>query len=109
MLGPATVTVAAHLGTTGDWILGAAHTMRSNLLNQPAGVVPVGRIKHPHQSEKAVITTIARPRDLRAGSEGLPIAVQITGRPWQENRCWLPYRPLKKDLGLSHLPVAPRA
>ena len=25
MLGPATVTVAAHLGTTGDWILGAAH------------------------------------------------------------------------------------
>ena len=109
MLGPATVTVAAHLGTTGDWILGAAHTMRSNLLNQPAGVVPVGRIKHPPSIRESSDHYDRKAATFEAGSEGLPIAVQITGRPWQENRVLVAMQAIEESLSLSHLPVAPRA
>lgn len=108
MLGPATVTVAAHLGTTGDWVLGAAHTMRSNLLNQPAGVLPVGRIEHPPVVREGRDHYDRKAAAFEAGSRGLPIAAQITGRPWQENVVLTAMQAIEEGLALSHLPVDPR-
>ena len=108
MLGPATVTVAAHLGTTGDWVLGAAHTMRSNLLNQPAGVVPVGRINDPPSVRGSSDHYDRKAAKFETDSAGLPIAVQITGRPWQENIVLSAMQAIEEDLGLSHLPTDPR-
>ena len=61
--------------------------MLYNFLNFPAGVVPVSRVR-AGEGERAE----QRDRlDRRAaavvrGSEGLPLAVQIVARPWQEER-----------------------
>ena len=86
LLVPPTVTPAAILGETGDWSLGAWQTMRFNLLDLPAGVVPAGRV----QPQEAVARqTQQDDLDKKAArfernSVGLPLAVQIVGRPWSD-------------------------
>ena len=49
LIGPPTVTPAALPRETGDWSLGAWHTMRYNLVDFPAGVVPVSRVRADEQ------------------------------------------------------------
>lgn len=86
VLGPATVSPPALVRETGDWALGAVHTMRGNVLDLPSGVQPVTvvRAEDPPRAEPADRLE-RKAAAFEAGAVGLPIAVQITSRPWEEH------------------------
>lgn len=87
LLAPPTVTPAAIPDETGDWSLGAWHTMRYNILDLPAGVVPVSRVRPEETRRPAPKDRLDKKAALfETGSEGLPVAVQVVGRPWEEDR-----------------------
>jgi fatty acid amide hydrolase len=86
LLCPPTVTPAALLGETGDWSLGAWQTMRFNLLDLPAGVLPAGRVTEQEAVGRSepVDRLDAKAARFESGSQGLPLAVQLVGRPWSD-------------------------
>ena len=86
LIGPPTVTPAALPRETGDWSLGAWHTMRYNLLDFPAGVVPVSRVRADEQHREDARDRLDRKAaTFEQGSAGLPVCAQIIGRPWEEH------------------------
>ena len=87
LLAPPTVTPAALLGETGDWSLGAWHTMRYNVLDLPAGVVPVSRVRADETTRPAPADRLEKKAArFEQGSAGLPVCVQVVGRPWEEDK-----------------------
>lgn len=85
VLCPAFPTVAPQHRSTHDFALGAVYAMRYNILNLPAGVVPVTSARdddalRPEGGDRLD----AKARSIEAGSTGLPVAVQIVGRPYRE-------------------------
>jgi fatty acid amide hydrolase len=109
VLGPPTVTPAAHLGETHDWSLGAWHTMRWNLLDQPAGVVPVTTVRADEQTRAEAVDRLdAKAAKFDAGSAGLPVGVQVIGRPWEEDRVLAVMRAIEAGVrGSAGFPVTP--
>lgn len=85
---PAFPTAAMEHEKSRDVILGAEYAMRYNLLNLPAGVAPVTQVRSvetaripvgkPDRIEQAMI-------DNEAGSKGMPIGVQVVGKPYAEH------------------------
>jgi fatty acid amide hydrolase len=65
-----------------------AYTLLYNLLGYPAGVVPLTRVRPGEESERVPgrddVERAAQA--VEQGSAGLPIAVQIVARPWQEHK-----------------------
>lgn len=87
VLGPPTVTPPALPRETGDWSLGAWHTMRYNLLDLPAGVVPVSRVRPDEQQRAELGDRLDRKAaTFEEHSAGLPVCAQIIGLPWEEHR-----------------------
>jgi fatty acid amide hydrolase len=86
ILCPATATPAALLGETGDFTPAASYSTRYNVLNLPAGVVPVTRV-HAGETTRTLLLDRVDRRAARfeKDSEGLPIAVQLVGRPFRED------------------------
>lgn len=85
VLGPATATPAALRDETHDWALGAWHTMRWNVLDLPAGVVPVTRVRAAEATPRTGGDRLDRKAGtFETGSTGLPIAAQVIGRPGGE-------------------------
>jgi len=87
LIGPSTVTPAALHRETGDWALGAWHTMRYNLLDLPAGVLPITLV----QEDETVRADLVDRLDKKAAmfeqdSVGMPVAAQIVGKPWRESQ-----------------------
>jgi fatty acid amide hydrolase len=85
---PPHATPALPHGASRDFSLGGALSMRFNLLNFPAGVVPVTRVRAEEQlraNPKGRLEQAAARVD--AGSAGLPVGVQIVARPWREDVC----------------------
>ncbi len=70
-----------HLATAGSYCYWA------NVLGVPAGVVPVTRVRPDEQHERGggrdAVDRAAAAVD--AGSVGLPVGVQVAGRPWRED------------------------
>ncbi len=86
LVGPPTVTPAAIPGETHDWSAGAWHTMRYNLLDLPAGVVPVSTVRDDEQVRGDLVDRLdKKAARFEAGSAGLPVAAQIIARPWEEH------------------------
>ena len=87
LLCPAFATPAVPHGLTRDFVVAGAHSMLFNTVQFPAGVVPVGTVR-----ANEILRPGARGRlETRAAevdrqSAGLPIAVQLVARPWQESR-----------------------
>jgi Asp-tRNA(Asn)/Glu-tRNA(Gln) amidotransferase A subunit family amidase len=73
-------------GKTVHYLDAWSYTEFFNLLGNPAAVVPVGR-----------------------SSEGLPIGVQIVGRPWEEEQVLFAAAALEKECGAWRIPPTAKA
>ena len=77
---------AMPLGTSGDLTLSLSYAFRYVMLNFPAGVVPVTRVK-----EGEAVRLFPRDRleiacaSAEQESEGLPVGVQVAARPYRED------------------------
>lgn len=86
VLCPATATPAPLLGQTGDFTPAVVYTTRYNVLNLPAGVVPVSRVQPGETERKTLLDRVDRKAALfEKHSEGLPLSVQLVGRPFRED------------------------
>ena len=83
---PAQLTAAVTHGMGKDFVLSFAYSARYNLLNLPAGVVPVTRVR-PGETARSQVEDRVDRRAAAAedGSEGLPVGVQVVARPWRED------------------------
>lgn len=106
VLGPATMTPPALPRRTHDWSIGAWATMRYNVLDRPAGVVPVTHVR-PGETVRTVLEDRidTRAAEFEAGSVGLPIAVQVAGRPWEEHLVMAALRAI--EAGAADRPITP--
>jgi fatty acid amide hydrolase len=87
VLCPASPVPAVTHGATADLGVLGATTILYNLLGYPAGVVPWTAVR-PDEAEPgpAVRGRAARRlREVVAGSAGLPMGVQVVGRPWRDH------------------------
>ncbi|NXO10237.1 FAAH1 hydrolase, partial [Oriolus oriolus] len=88
VLGPAFTT-----GYPGKLLTAISSTMLYNVLNFPAGVVPVSSVTEADEEElKLYQGCCDDPWDRRlkqavSGAVGLPVAVQCVALPWQEELC----------------------
>ncbi len=112
LIGAPVTTPAAILRETHDWSLGAWPTMRWNLLDLPAGVVPVSCVR-PEEADHEPLATAARDRlDRKSarfakGSAGLPLAVQVAGRPWEEHLVLAVMKAVETHRDPATAPVTP--
>ena len=77
-------------GESQDLLLAVTYASLYNLLDLPCGVVPVGVVRKeeeyyedPYHNDKAT----KRSKESVKGAEGLPLAVQVIGFPFQEEIC----------------------
>ncbi|XP_051481663.1 vitamin D3 hydroxylase-associated protein-like [Apus apus] len=88
VLGPAFTT-----GYPGKLLTAISSTMLYNVLNFPAGIVPVSKVTEADEEELKLYQGCcddAWDRTLKqavAGAVGLPVAVQCVALPWQEELC----------------------
>ncbi len=87
VLCPPHATAALRHGDSADFSAAGSYSMRYNLLNFPAGVVPVTKAKgddgvraNPRDRIEKVAASVEK------GSAGLPIGVQVVGRPFMEHK-----------------------
>jgi fatty acid amide hydrolase len=85
---PPHATPALPHGASRDFSLGGTLSMRFNLLNFPAGVVPVTRVRPDEELRAQPRGRLERAAAvIDAGSAGLPVGVQVVARPWREDVC----------------------
>ena len=97
LIGPVVATPAFLHGATKDLGLPGIYSLLYNVLGFPAGVVPMGRVKPGEESDRPISKDIAEKAAAKteAGSTGLPLAVQVAGRPWQEHQVLVAMRVLE--------------
>jgi fatty acid amide hydrolase len=83
---PLAPTPAVPQGMSKDFTLSFAYSARYNVLNLPAGVVPVTRVRADETKRAYLHDRLdKRAAAVEAASEGLPVPVQVVGRPYQEH------------------------
>ena len=74
-------------GSTAHLAIAGSYCYWANVLGVPAGVVPVTTVRPAEQHERTAgrdaVERAAAAVD--AGSAGLPVGVQVAGRPWRED------------------------
>jgi len=86
LLCPAHTVPAIHHRKSGDFTLSVGPSARWNLLDFPAGTVPVTRVRadeesYPHADDKLD----AKVSSTLSGAAGLPVGAQIVARPYCEH------------------------
>jgi len=83
---PAMPTPPVPLGMAKDFTLSFCYLARYNVLNMPAGVVPVTRVR-PDETRRTRVSDRLdrRAAEVEARSEGLPVGVQVVGSHWRED------------------------
>lgn len=69
-----------------DFSFSAIYAMRYNLLQLPAGTVPVTKVRPDEEQGRTGSDRLERKAaKMDLGSAGLPACVQLVGRPWRED------------------------
>lgn len=77
---------AMPLGTSGDLTLTLSYAFRYVMLNFPAGVVPVTRVRSDEEvRENPADRLERRTAECEIGAAGLPVGVQVVARPYRED------------------------
>jgi len=85
---PPHVLPAMELGTSGDLTLTLSYMFRYVMLNFPAGVVPVTRVRESETSwegPRPLDSLSRRCAEVVRGAAGLPVGVQVAARPYRED------------------------
>lgn len=83
---PVYATPAPQHGATSEFAPGGVYTMRYNVMNLPAGVVPVTRVKDEETSRNKPKDRIdKRAAFIDKDSGGMPVGVQVVARPFRED------------------------
>ena len=88
VLCPPHVLPAMPLGTSGDLTLTLSYMFRYVMLNFPAGIVPVTRVRDSETSWEGPRPLDSLSRRCAAvvrGAAGLPVGVQVAARPYRED------------------------
>jgi fatty acid amide hydrolase len=105
---PATATPPALHGMSGDFTPAACYTTRYNVLNLPAGVVPVTVVRKDETERTHLFDRVDKKAALfEKDSEGLPVAVQIVGRPWREDVVLGVMRAIEEGASAPKTPIDP--
>lgn len=112
LLTPTLATPAVPHGLSHDFTVAFANLARYNLLDQPAGVVPITRVRVDETRREDPRDRIEkRAAEVEAQSVGLPVGVQVVGRPWQEPEVLAVMKVLELHArgrdGYPHVPVSP--
>ena len=85
MIAPPLATPAVPQGLSADFTLAASYTMLYNLVQFPAGVVPVTRVRADDPERETPRDRFER-RAVEVDREavGLPVGVQVIARPWHD-------------------------
>lgn len=88
LLSPVMPTPAFRHGATLELGVPGIYTSLYNLLGWPAGVVPCGHVREGEDRGRVPGKDVAEraAAATEAGSVGLPLAVQVAARPWQEHQ-----------------------
>ena len=113
VLCPAFVTPAIPHGVSKDFTLAGSPSMLWNAMQFPAGVVPVTRVTAAETTRESPKDRLEkRAAEVDAKSEGLPVGVQVVGRPWEEDRVLAAMIAIEdvvaKAPGFPRTPVNPR-
>lgn len=83
---PVSALPALRHGTAARLVLGAAPCLLANLLDLPAGAVPVTRVRPEEERSRPwrVDPVLRAAREADRGSRGLPVGVQVVGGPGRD-------------------------
>jgi fatty acid amide hydrolase len=86
LLVPAHATPALPHGMAKDFPVAGSPSMLYNLLQFPGGVVPVTRVREVEASRPGARGKLEKhAAKVDAMSAGLPVGVQVVGRPWADH------------------------
>lgn len=86
LLCPAFATPALPHGGSKNFTLASSYSILFNATQMPAGVVPVTRVREDETERPREADVLERrAASIDARSAGLPVGVQIAGRPWRDH------------------------
>jgi fatty acid amide hydrolase len=86
LLCPPLATPALPHGGSKNFTLASSYAMVFNATQMPAGVVPVTRVRETETARPQSRDSIERQAaSVDARSTGLPVGVQVVGRPWKDS------------------------
>lgn len=115
LLAPACCVPAVPQRLSADFALAASYTMLYNLVQFPAGVVPVTTVREDETRGRppAADKLEARAIEVDAASAGMPIGVQVIARPFADERALALMSAIEQDVAADHgfpkTPIDPRA
>ncbi len=110
LLCPAFATPAMLHGGSKNFTLASSYSILFNATQMPAGVVPVTRVRE-EETERVRDADLLERQAARvdARSTGLPVGVQIAGRPWRDNEVVAAMLAVEsevnRDEGFPHTPL----
>jgi fatty acid amide hydrolase len=92
-----------------DFALAGAQSMLFNLTQLPAGVSPITRVRADETDRNASRDRLEkRAKEVDGASVGLPVGVQIVGRPWKEHEVLAAMMHLDRELtATGDRPITP--